>query len=175
MSFFGDRAGFDDGYIDFAAQIAVTGHLRSMAQMQVGVSDFTAVDLFADRIIGLIGKPTGDTFDFGQGAVQFFADGSAGPQIHLERVGFHPLRQSQGHSLRIAGRGKSADAEIHTRFDQGRRCFGCGDLGLKRTVADTVFDFDHAVSPPQSMMIIPGDSPQTGPSNQSGIVKTFSR
>ena len=161
VALFGDRAGFDDGDVDFAAQITVTGHLRRMAQMQVGISDRAAVDLFADRVIGLVRKPAGNPFYFGQRAVQLFADGGAGPKIDLERVGFHPLRQGQGHSLRIAGRGESADAEVHARFDQGRCCFGRGDLGLQRAVADTVFDFNHAVSPPQNM-IIPGATPQTG-------------
>ncbi len=149
VAIFGDCTDFDDRNIDIAAQIAVTGHLRGMAQMQVSISDFSAVDLFADRIIGLIGKPTGNAFDLGQGAVHFFTNGSTGPEIDLERRRFHPFRQCQRHSLRVAGGSKAAGADVHPRFDQGCRRLGRGDLRLQRTVAYPVFDFNHAFSPPR--------------------------
>ena len=54
MTVFGNRASFDDSNVDFATEVAITGHLRHMAEMEVKIIHLSAVEFFAHRIISLI-------------------------------------------------------------------------------------------------------------------------
>src|SRR5690606_14279926 len=66
------------------AEEALPGDRRHLAQVHVQVFHLAAVDAFAGDRVGIVGQAELDAVGAGQGAVQFGAGGSAGPDPEAE-------------------------------------------------------------------------------------------
>lgn len=102
--------------------------------MQVEILYLTAVDLFAQQIVGLIGQAFADNVSFCQRAIKFSTDRH--PSRYLLLTGFlwQSFCQCKWYSFGITGWRKTAGADVHTIFDQCGHCFGSHDFCVESFV-----------------------------------------
>ena len=143
IALFRDCAGLDDGYIDFAAEIAIAGQLGRFAQMQVAIIDLTGIDLCPQRLICLVRHAESNAMCLGQGTIKFLASRCTSPQIDFKGVLLHALSQRQRNRLRIPGRGESARTNIHARLDVSGSFLRGYDLRLQFFVAYAIENINH--------------------------------
>ena len=128
---FQHRRHLNQRQIEFA-QESVFHELRDMAQVDVHVLHLAGIDALARFRIGLIGQPQVNAASHRQRAVEFWPGRSAGEDADLKLLAAQirvrdAARQRHRHSLRVAGAGKAAHADLVTVVDQSGRIFGAHD------------------------------------------------
>ena len=142
-----DFANFYDCNINVATVFieTIAGHLSNMAQVQVGVFYFTAVDSFTHIVVGLVGQTTVNYVN--QCRVHFGTYGCASPKVDFERSGFSSFSESQRNSFRVTRRGKTRGTYVVTILYEFCSSFS-GHNFVSYYVTNAIFNVDHVFLPP---------------------------
>ena len=142
-----DFANFYDCNIDVAtvSHEAITSQLSNVAQMQVGVFNFTAVDSFTHIAIGLVRHTTVN--DVNHSGVHFRTYGCAGANVDFEGSFFASFSKSQRNSFRIARRSKTTGTYVVTILYEFCSSFSRHNFA-SYYVTNAIFNIDHVYLPP---------------------------
>ena len=145
-----DDTSFDNSNINImtAKHEAVTSHLSYMAQMKVSVFYTAVVDSFTQIIVCLVRQTSSNNASISQNRVNFWAYGSTSPEVDFKRICFCPFSQSKRNCFWIAGWCKSANANVHSVFDECSSCFSSSNFSHSCFAVHAGFNVNHVYLPP---------------------------
>ena len=134
-----DADDLDDGHVERAEE-PLPGHGGDLAEMEVDIFHFAAVDLVAGDGVRIVGQAEGDAVGPGEGPIEFGAGGGAGPEADLEGVAggvlaFHAGGEGRRDGFRV-GAGEAAHAERAAGDDEAGGLFGTHDPGAQAGMGD---------------------------------------